>query len=322
MYGRFALPIIAVLAAGCVTAPPPVSGPVTLKAQPAGAVEVDPQRLRAHVLALTGTPLPRNADNVAILDQVAAYIVREFGAAGLPVYEQRYTVNGRQYKNVIARYGAATAPRIVVGAHYDVAGAGPGADDNASGVAGLIELARLVARHRPALGYGVDFVAYTLEEPPHFGEDSMGSAVHAKSLRSEGVRVRLMVSLEMIGYFSDRPGSQRMPPAPLRRGSFPNTGNFIAVVGRSDGSDPTAGVAQAMRLGSDIPVEAVNASQLLSGLSDQLNYWQAGYPAVMITDTSFFRNRNYHKPTDTPDTLDYARMAEVVEGVFYAVLAT
>lgn len=309
------------LYAGCVTAPPVPAGPISPRVQQAGAVEVDPQRLRAHVLAMVGTAQPRNHANLAALEQAASYITAQFTAAGLPVYEQRYPVEGRPYKNVIARYGAENAPRIVVGAHYDVAGNGPGADDNASGVAGLLELARLVGQYRPPVGYAIDFVAFTLEEPPHFGEPTMGSAVHAATLRKDGAAVRLMISLEMIGFYSDQPGSQRMPPAPLRRGSFSNVGNFIAVVGRPGGNDPTATVAQAMRMGSDIPVEAVNASTLLSGLSDQLNYWHEGYTGVMITDTSFFRNRNYHKPTDTPDTLDYNRMAEVVEGVYYVLLS-
>lgn len=318
----FLLPALFVLAAGCVTAPPSLPpSAVTLKAAPGQPVEVDPRRLQAHVNALTGTSQPRNAQNVAALEEAAAYIAREFAAAGFPVYEQRFAVQGRTYKNLIVRYGPETAPRVVVGAHYDVAGSGPGADDNASGVAGLIELVRLVGQRRPPLGYRFEFVAYTLEEPPHFGETTMGSAVHARTLRNEGAPVRLMMSLEMIGYFSDQPGSQRMPPAPFRRGSFPNTGNFIAVIGRTGGEDPTAFVAQAMRAGSDIPVEPVNASMVLAGLSDQLNYWRQGYPGVMITDTSFFRNPHYHKATDTPDRLDYTRMAEVVEGLYYVLLA-
>lgn len=309
-------------ALGCVsTASPPAS--LTLKAQPPAAVEVDPERLRTHVTTLIGTSRPRNSQNPLALDQAAAYVSRELGTAGYTIFEQRFQVDGQPYKNIIARYGTATTlPRIVVGAHYDVAGQGPGADDNASGVAGLIELARLVAQHKPTLGYCVEFVAYTLEEPPHFGESTMGSAVHAKALKQEGAGLRLMLSLEMIGYFSDAPKSQQLPPSFLRSGSFSSTGNFIAVVGRKGANDPIGLVAQAMRLGSDIPVEAVAAPMMMgAGLSDQLNYWNEGYLGLMITDTSFYRNPNYHKPTDLPDTLNYTSMAEVVEGLYYALLA-
>ncbi|MDX9973244.1 MAG: M28 family peptidase [FCB group bacterium] len=308
-------------ALGCVsTASPPTT--LTLKAQPTAAVEVDPERLRTHVTALIGTSRPRNSQNPLALDQAAGYISREFAAAGYAIYEQRYQVEGQPYKNIIARFGPVTAPRIVVGAHYDVAGQGPGADDNASGVAGLIELARLVSQQKPALGYCVEFVAYTLEEPPHFGKPTMGSAVHAKSLKQEAARVRLMISLEMIGYYSDAPNSQQLPPSFLRSGSFSSTGNFIAVVGRKGATDPIGLVAQAMRLGSDIPVEAVLSSLLMgAGLSDQLNYWNEGYSAVMITDTAFYRNANYHKTTDLPDTLHYPKMAETVEGLYYVLLS-
>src|SRR5690606_38006008 len=140
--------------------------------------------------------------NIAALDEAAAYIANQFAGSGYAVYEQRFQLEALPYKNVIARYGPEKAPRFVIGAHYDVAGSGPGADDNASGVAGLLELARLVGQHRPQLGYQLEFVAYTLEEPPHFNKPTMGSAFHAASLKRQGVPVRGMISLEMIGYFS------------------------------------------------------------------------------------------------------------------------
>jgi Zn-dependent M28 family amino/carboxypeptidase len=321
VFAALAIAVASIAVTGCVTSPSSPST-LTLKVQPAGSVEVDPERMRNHVTALIGTSRPRNAANPLSLDQAAAYIGRELTGMGYTLYEQRFQVEGQAYKNLIVRYGPVSAPRVVIGAHYDVAGQGPGADDNASGVAGLIELARLVSQQKPNLGYQIEFVAYTLEEPPHFGNATMGSAVHAKALKQENARVRLMMSLEMIGFYSDAPNSQHLPPAFLRSGSFSSTGNFIAVVGRKGSNDPVGMVAQAMRLGSDIPVEAVAAPMVMgAGLSDQLNYWNEGYVGLMITDTSFYRNPNYHKPTDVPDTLNYTKMAEVVEGLYYALLA-
>src|SRR5262249_45198793 len=139
------------------------------------------------------------------LDAVAAYIKNEFSQITASVSEQPFRVQGKSYRNVIARFGPDSAERIIVGAHYDAAGPLPGADDNASGVAGLIELARLLGRQAPRMR--VELVAFTLEEPPYFGTTGMGSSVHAESLRKENIRVRAMFSLEMIGYFSDAPKS-------------------------------------------------------------------------------------------------------------------
>lgn len=311
---------VCLLVTGCVTTPAAVK--LTPKAMPTYPVEVSPQALQEHVQALTSLQPPRSAANVASLDAAAAYIRDRLLAMGYgSVLEQRFDVDGNTYRNVLVRYGTAGRPRLVIGAHYDVAGNLPGADDNASGVAGLLELARLVATNRPVLDYELELVAYSLEEPPHFGQPTMGSAFHARSLTQARTPVRFMISLEMIGYFSDQPGSQEIPPL-VTRAPLPTTGNFIAVVGRTGGTDPVAAVAQAMRFGANLDVQALSAPRMLgAGLSDHVNYWDQGYPAVMITDTSFYRNKNYHKPTDTPDTLDYARMAEVVEGVYYVVVA-
>ncbi len=317
--GRY-LVVLTLGLAACVTTPvvpPTASAP---KVQPGYPVEVSPRALEGHVRALTGIAPPRNAANVESLDRAAAYIADRFAEMGYPVYEQRFDAGGLPYKNVLVRYGAESGPRFVIGAHYDVAGSGPGADDNASGVAGLLELARLVAHHRPKLPYAIEFVAYSLEEPPHFNKPTMGSNIHASALKRQGVPVRGMISLEMLGFFSDQPGSQKTPSL-LTRAPIPSAGNFIAVVGRSTDAALTARVAEAMRMGSRVGVEALSAPRLVgAGLSDQLNYWNQGWTAVMVTDTSFYRNPHYPKATDTPETLDYARMAEVVRGLYYAVL--
>lgn len=242
---------------------------------------------------------------------------------------QDVVVEEATYKNIIARFGPASGGRLVIGAHYDshahVSAAiddprgysadthTPGADDNASGVAGLIELAHLLGR-KP-LGRPVELVAYTLEEPPHFRTEHMGSAWHARSL--VGDDVRLMLSLEMIGYFSDAPGSQRYP-LPGLEFLYPDRGNFIALVGAMGDFGAMRHVKAAMAGASDLSVHSLNAPRWVPGVdfSDHVNYWGAGIPAIMVTDTAFWRNPHYHRAGDTYDTLDYTRMAQVVQGVY------
>ena len=197
----------------------------------------------------------------------------------------------------------------------------PGADDNASGVAGLIELAYLLGK--TSLPVRVELVAFTLEEPPFFRTPFMGSAIHAASLKKQGVKVRIMFALEMIGFFSDASHSQGFPLSILRL-FYPSQGNFIAVVGKLGQGSVVRRVKQAMRGPSLLPVYSINAPRFVPGIdfSDHLNYWEAGYEAVMITDTAFYRNQGYHTLQDTPDTLDYERMAMVVQGVYAAILAS
>lgn len=281
---------------------------------------VDPARLEKHVRRLAEEFTPRDERHPENLDRAAAYIRGEFEQAQGVASDQAYQAGGQTYRNVIARFGPETPDRIVVGAHYDAAGPLPAADDNASGVAGLIELAYLLGRTE--LPLQVELVAYTLEEPPYFHTPYMGSAVHARSLQEQQIPVRLMISLEMIGYFSDAPDSQEFPLAILRL-FYPSRGNFIAVAGKLDQGLVTRRVKRAMSGASPLPVYSINAPRSIPGidLSDHLNYWLAGYPAVMITDTAFYRNRNYHTPWDTPETLDYERMAMAVQGVYAAVLA-
>jgi Zn-dependent M28 family amino/carboxypeptidase len=286
------------------------------------APPVAPARLESHVRVLCDRFFPRDARHPENLDRAATYIRGEFERAGerLRVSEQSFEVEGKTYHNVLAQFGPDTRERIVVGAHYDVAGAIPGADDNASGVAGLIELAYLL--NKAALPLRVELVAYTLEEPPYFTTEQMGSAVHAASLKRQGVAVRVMVSLEMIGYFTDAPDSQRFP-LPVLALFYPSQGNFIAVVGKLDQGLIVRRVKRAMRKASSLPVHSINAPSWIPGVdwSDHRSYWKAGYPAVMITDTAFYRNDHYHTAGDRPETLDYQHMAMVVQGLYAAVLA-
>jgi Zn-dependent M28 family amino/carboxypeptidase len=285
---------------------------------------VDPARLEAHVRALAETFAPRDEAHPENLDRAAAYIRRALQEAGGQVEDQPFEVGGTTYRNVIARFGPETRERIVVGAHYDAAGPYPGADDNASGVAGLIELARLLGKSVGKNGprTQVELVAYTLEEPPYFGSSTMGSAYHAAALKRQGIPLRAMIALEMIGYFTDAPGSQRFP-LPAMKHLYPSRGNFITVAGKLGQGALVRQVKKAMRSASPLGVEAISAPASLPGvsLSDHRNYWEAGYPAVMITDTAFYRNDNYHTESDTPETLDYKRMAMVVQGLHAAIAA-
>lgn len=292
--------------------------PLLSRATPNTQRTVDPSRLEAHVRKLSIEMGPRDELHPQNLDQVAAYIKNEFSQTGAFVSEQVYRVKGQYYRNVIAHFGPETEERIIVGAHYDTAGPLPGADDNASGVAGLIELARLLKPQE--LKVRVELVAFSTEEPPYFGSTGMGSYVHADSLRQQNVRVRAMFSLEMIGYFSDAPNSQHFPIG-LLNALYPSTGNYITVVGRLTDGLLVRRTKAAMRNAAPLAVYSINAPQFVTGVdfSDQRNYWHAGYNAVMITDTAFYRNRNYHTEQDTAEKLDYKRMAMVVEGVYATV---
>jgi len=285
-----------------------------------GDVAVDPARLRADVETLAGGRFaPRDFEHPERLDEAAAWIAGALRAAGAPVREQVYEVEGRAYRNVLADLGPETAERLVVGAHYDTAGDQPGADDNASGVAAILELARLLTARPPPLR--VELVAWTLEEPPNFRTERMGSAVHAAGLAAAGARVRLAVSVEMIGAFSDAKDSQTYPAflGPF----YPSTASFVAVAGRWGQGAAISKVARAMRLGSPLPVETLSAPSWVTGVdfSDHRSFWAHGFQAVMVTDTSFYRNPRYHTAADRPETLDYARMAEVVKGLHCAVQA-
>ncbi len=292
-------------------------------AKPAN-IPVDKKRLQQDVQTLTAMVPPRNAKNVVSLDKSAEYILEEFRKTGGRTEIQAFTQDGKEYKNVICSFGPEAGERIIVGAHYDVQGDQPGADDNASGVAGLLELSRLVHSLKMKHKCRIDFVAYTLEEGQfrkHPFARHYGSYIHAKSLAQAGISVRAMFSLEMIGYFSDRPKSQKYPLFFLRW-FYPDKGNFITVVGKWGQGSLVKKVKKSLAAASRVPVEALAATSFLPGVSfsDHQSYWKFNYPAVMITDTAFYRNKNYHKPGDTADTLDFDRMAEVVKGLYWTLV--
>ena len=284
-------------------------------------IGVSADNLKKHVQILSEDFYPRSQSHVENLNKTADYIKTEFEKAGGKVSEQTFQVNGNTYRNIIAEFGKETSEKIIVGAHYDSAYQTHGADDNASGVAGLIELAKLFGKTESPMQ--IQLVAFTLEEPPFYATEQMGSFIHAKSLKNENANVRLMISLEMIGYFSDEPNSQKFPVSIMNL-FYPSTGNFIAVIGNFTNALTVRNFKSSMTAATDLPVYSANAPTFINGVdfSDHRSYWNLGYNAVMITDTAFYRNHNYHLENDTVERIDYERMAEVVEATYKAILDT
>ena len=283
-------------------------------------LEVSIPNLRSTIDYLTKLEPSRNHLNTEALNSTVSYLEKRFSDYGLMSEKQPFKVDGREYSNLIATLNADRPIRIIVGAHYDVCGDQPGADDNASGVAVLLEVARLMNSYAAQSDYRFNFVAYTLEEPPNFDTENMGSYIHAKSMSDQRIKVRAMISLEMLGYFTDEEKSQKYP-FPLKY-FYQKKGDFIAVVGNCQSKRLVKNVKRSLSKTS-LPVRSLSApSWLITGVgySDHRNYWKFGYKAAMVTDTSFYRNPNYHKPTDAIETLDFKKMKEVVKGIVWALL--
>jgi len=279
------------------------------------------ERLQSHVSALAGTIGERNVFRPAALRAAADYIRGEWDRQGYEVTSHGYEVAGVSSENLeITLQGKAKRGEIIlIGAHYDSVRGSPGANDNASGVAALLEISRDFVQFAPERT--VRFVAFVNEEPPFFASGQMGSMVYANLARARGDRIHLMVSLEMLGFYSDRPGSQRYPP--LLGFFYPDRANYIAFVSNLNSRKRLSDIVQAFRAHSDFPAESLAAFEAIPGLawSDQLSFWRHGYPAVMITDTAFYRYAHYHTAFDTPDKLVYPSMARVVEGLRHALAA-
>ncbi len=257
---------------------------------------------------------------LSALEKTIEYIRSELNGYGYTVFDQPYEYSGRIYRNLYVKKTGNKEPQevIVIGAHYDTVEGTPGADDNASAVAGLLELARLLAD--VPLGRTLHFVAFTLEEPPLFRSKSMGSYVYAKSLHQAGINVAGMICLEMIGYFTDTPGSQ-IYPLPFMRWMYPDKGNFITFVSNMQSRGFLHQVKKGFTKGTDLPLETLSTLSIVPGVdfSDHRSFWKFGYNALMVTDTAFYRNPQYHGAGDVPGILDYARMADVVRGLKAAV---
>jgi len=282
------------------------------------AIEIDIERLEKHVNILSNDFYPRNHLEVENLNKTAAYIEHHFKNAGGNIEIQNFEVSERLYKNVIAVFGEGKGRKLIVGAHYDSSGLTHGADDNASGVSGLIELAYLFEKY--PIDREIELVAYTLEEPPYFGTRYMGSYVHAEKIRKKNQVIEGMISLEMIGFFSDETGSQ-IYPNPVLNLFYPSVGNYITVVGSLEQRGFTKAFKVGMEGSTSLPVYSINAPKSLPGIdySDHRNYWSLGVNAIMISDTAFYRNREYHEVGDTAKRLDYEKMAKVVVSVFEAL---
>ncbi len=279
-----------------------------------------PSYLRSVVTTLCREIGVRSYRDLDRLERTVKFVSSEFASAGLLVSTQSFTYDGKTYRNVIGEIKGTTSSGkvLVIGAHYDTVRTTPGADDNASGIAGLLGIARLLKERQP--GLTVRLVAFALEEPPVYRSRNMGSYHYAGSLKRGGAEVDGMICLEMIGYFSDREGSQHYP-FPFMKLKFPTVGNFISLVGNSRSKPFTEGLAAGFRRATDLPLITLNAPAIVVGIdfSDHWSFNKHDIPALMVTDTAFYRNLNYHSPSDLPETLDYARMAKVVEGLAAAV---
>jgi Zn-dependent M28 family amino/carboxypeptidase len=270
--------------------------------------------LAVNVKYLADSIGERSLERTASLEKTAGFI-RENLSAGYAVNDVPYEIAGQKVSNLEAiLVGTETAQgNVVVGAHYDSVAGTVGANDNASGVAAVLELARLFKTAKPRRT--VRFVFFVNEEPPYFQTENMGSAVYARRLRSQGIPVSAMISLETIGFYSDAKGSQKYPP-PL--GFFyPSRGNFIGFVGNPESRDLVRRSVRKFRETTRFPSEGVSAPAEWPGVgwSDQWSFWQQKYPGIMVTDTAAFRYPYYHTQLDTSDRVDCEKAARVVDGV-------
>ncbi|MEP3420207.1 MAG: M20/M25/M40 family metallo-hydrolase [Erythrobacter sp.] len=268
-------------------------------------------RLERHVRALSETE--RNLESVTTVFSTLTYLTENAQALGYTV--ERQEVLAPADNLIITIPGAADdAPVLILGAHYDTVRGSPGADDNASGVAALLELARALRPLRERTSIEIQMVFFANEEPPYFKTGAMGSFTHAQSI-ADPDRVIGMISLETMGYFTDAPGSQNYPfPLSVR---YPQKGNFIAFVGDTSARPFLRETIEEFRLHARIPSVGGTAPTVVQGIdwSDHWGYSQRGIPAFMVTDTAPFRNPHYHRKTDTPDRLDYEGLALVVEAL-------
>ncbi len=288
----------------------------------ANAVAADPElatRLRQHVERLAGLIGPRHLGRPKTIEATLGLIRAEFAASGYAVEEQVYPVAGTEAVNLIVETRGEGRPSeiVVLGAHYDTIPTTPGADDNASAVAVLLEVARLMRGWRPRRT--VRFVAFACEEMPYFHSSEMGSQVYARSCRERGERIIGMLCLEMVGFFTSQLGVQQLPPGIPRwlRWAFPKRGDFLAAVGNLRSIGLLRQFRRGFKRATRFPLFSIALPELIHDIrrSDNASFWDQGYSALMLTDTSYLRNSHYHMPTDTPETLDYDSMARVAQGV-------
>jgi Zn-dependent M28 family amino/carboxypeptidase len=280
--------------------------------------------LISHIDKLSRRIGERNVWRYKKLEETADYIFKNFESYGYSPQNQIYSMKGKPYRNIIAAKLGEKKPDeiIIVGAHYDSVFGSPGADDNGSGVAGLLELARLASGTKP--DRTIKFIAFVNEEPPFFFTPRMGSRVYAREAKKKGENILAMISLEMIGYYSKQRKSQSYPP--LFGFFYPDTADFIGVVGNLASRDLVKKIKEEFKRNSKFNIESIATFTFVPGVdfSDHSSFWHEGYKACMITDTAFYRYGHYHSSTDTFEKLDYQSMAQVVDGLSYVleVLAT
>ena len=269
-------------------------------------------RIDVESLASLGSRSSFETENTM---RAAMHIERSLRMSGYSVRRQTYDAEGLASANLEVEIRGSKRPDeiVIVGAHYDSVEESPGADDNASGVAAMLAIARAFAAERP--DRTVRFVAFANEEPPNFKTARMGSLVYAKECYERREDIVAMLSLETIGYYDATPGSQNYPG--VLSALYPSTGDFIAFAGNIGSRDLINRCIRSFRKSVEFPSESAALPGFIeeAGWSDQWSFWQFGWPAVMVTDTALFRNPNYHRPTDLPDTLDYDRMSRVVDGL-------
>jgi hypothetical protein len=275
--------------------------------------------LSVYLEQIIGSDQSRNYKNVQQLQRVSAWIKEQMHLFGIPCQYQNYSVQGVGYRNVVCRLTTGHADKVIVGAHYDVFGEQQGADDNASGVAGVIETARILAQQKSQLTHNIEFVFYTLQEAPFFKTEHMGSFIHAQSIQAQKDQIQGVYILEMIGYFNENLVQEY--PTGLKW-VYPQHGNFIAAVSNLQSYALGAKYCQSMQQLDRLECQRFVAPSFVSGMefSDHLNYWKLDIPAMMITDTGFYRNKNYHSKTDSLKTLNIGKMAQVVDGLVYSLL--
>jgi Zn-dependent M28 family amino/carboxypeptidase len=276
------------------------------------------ESLKRHVEVLAGEIGERNLRHYNALCRAASYVEKHFAEAGLDVTSHDYDERGVPVRNVVAEIRGTTRPNeiLLIGAHYDTVRDSPGADDNASGVAALIEIARAMQASGPA-ARTIRFVGFVNEESPFFWTGRMGSRMYAKRCRARNEDVVGMISLEMLGYYRTATGTQSYPP-PFNF-YYPAEGNFVTLLSNYYSRGLMDAAGSAFRRNTPVASEGLSSAEFVVGHSDQWSFWMSGYKALMFTDTAMFRNPNYHKSADTPDTLDYDSLARVTGGLVEVV---
>lgn len=274
------------------------------------------KNLESHVIELSSVIGNRSYQDYDNLKKTEQYILNEFIEMGYEPNLQEYSIGNQEFNNIIVKKSSkkhGVLP-IIIGAHYDTH-SNPGADDNTSGVAGVIEFARLLKDKD--ISTPIEFVAFVNEEPPFFHSDDMGSMVYAKSLYEDKIQIQGAIVLEMIGYYSDEFASQKYPrPIGIM---YPNKGNYILAVGNKNSGKFISNISKKFKSSCGMPMRDISLNIPGTDFSDHWSFWQYDYPAMMLTDTAYYRNENYHTQEDTYEKLNYSYMAETIWGLYNSI---